>query len=85
MTERQIQFSASISNCLAQLFDDESHFAINIDVADEEQVKDFIWALSTTVPCNMWSKISGNKINFLEFNHIANMLCFENMTMKNEE
>lgn len=37
----------------------------------------FIYALSTVAPATMYNKLMGEEKNFLEFNHIANQLCFQ--------
>ena len=54
--------------------DKESENFINIK---EVNLTDFIQALSNIVPCYVYNKLTGENMNILEFNHIANKLCFQ--------
>lgn len=46
----------------------------------QENPEEFIFAISTSAPAILFHQLTGESKNFLEFNHLANQLCFEFMS-----
>jgi hypothetical protein len=76
--EIQIQFQAKILSALQSVFDEESDYYIDFnEVAKEGNLNDFFHVLGTRVPQHIFSKITGQFPDPLEFNHICNKLIFQ--------
>lgn len=73
--EKWIQYAAKISNCLGELFEEDSQHYLG--KMTDEDLTDFFHALANVVPTSVFNKITGNKKNHLHFNHIANQLVFQ--------
>lgn len=58
--------------------DNENH----IDLEDVD-LTDFFHALSNILPTYVFNKYTGEDKNQLEFNHVANKLCFQYSTKEN--
>lgn len=75
--EKQIQFAAIISAKIAELFDEDSEL-------DHDEVinnaTDFFHALANLVP----NQFTGEKLNGIQFNHLANQLVFQNSNSKQD-
>jgi hypothetical protein len=73
--KRQIQYYAKIRSALQTLFDSDSDHFIDVnDFKDPEALNDFIHCLATRAPQFVFVKITGNELDSLEFNHVANRL-----------
>ena len=46
---------------------------------DDENMTDFMHALANVAPTMIFNGLTGANKNHLEFNHIANQLCFQYM------
>lgn len=81
MTDKCLQYAAVIATQIQDMFNsEECSNTIDInDFQDEQNIKDFFHALATVVPCTVFNRLTGDEKNHLEFNHVANSLCFENM------
>lgn len=80
--EKWITYAVQIQSALQEAFDRG-----DIDVKefeDSENFKQFLHALSTVVPAKMYCSLTGEESNYLEFNQLANTLCFEYMTKEPE-
>lgn len=76
--EIQIQFQVKILSALQSVFEDESDYYIDIDkVSKEGNLNDLFHVLGTRVPQHIFSKITGQSLDPLEFNHICNKLIFQ--------
>jgi hypothetical protein len=76
--EIQIQFQAKILSALQSIFDEESDYYIDINkVSKDGNLSDLFHVLGTRVPQHIFSKITGQKPDPLEFNHICNKLIFQ--------
>lgn len=85
MTDQCLSYAAIITAQIGEMFEPECSNNINIaDFDNEENIKDFLYALSTVVPCHLFNKLTGNEKNHLEFNHLCNHLCFEQGTRAEE-
>ena len=81
--ENQIQYLSKILAAIQDgVFEEESNNHIDIkDFGDSDKLKDFIHVIATAVPCQIYGQITGDDKNHLEFNHLANQLCFENLKL----
>lgn len=72
------QYAVLIQSQLQEMFEDggENHIDIR-EFEDSENFKEFLHALGTVVPAMLYNKLTGEDKNFLEYNHLANSLCFE--------
>ena len=80
---RQEEYTLKILDQLQQLFEESNENRINIaDLEDSQSAGDFFHALANLAPTVVFSKLTQKEIGTLDFNHIANRLCFENAYMK---
>ena len=73
-------YGAIITQKISELFDEDSDSELRIDfkdLEDSENLGKFFHALSTLMPNYYFNKFTGEDKSVLEFNHIANGLCFE--------
>lgn len=76
--EKDINYAILISSQIQEMFEEDSDNHIDPDeFLDGENFKKFLHALSTMVPTGLYNNITGDSKNNLEYNHIANILCFE--------
>jgi len=75
-------YAAKINGKLAEIFDENDDFYID---PNEMDVTEFFHALSTVAPCHIFNKFTGQNKNHLEFNHLANQLCFQYLGGVDEE
>lgn len=81
--EKHLQYAALIASQIQEMFDRNSENFIDLDeLAEEENIKAFFYALSTIVPCQMWNKVVEDQRDHLTFNHTMNHLIFENANLK---
>ncbi len=78
MAKKYFEYSAIIQSHLMEMFESESRFHIDqMELVDGENMKAFLHALATVVPCQLYNEATKEETNHLEFNHIANHLVFE--------
>ena len=71
-TEKWIQYAAQINDKILELFDEE------IDIESEDfDATQFFHAMANAAPTMMYDRLTDNDVEMLEFNHIANRLCFQ--------
>jgi hypothetical protein len=79
------QYAARIVDQLTEMFKDDScsnHIPIS-ELSEGDNLKCFISALSCA-SATIYNGLTGEEKNWLEFNHIANSLCFEFMIKSDE-
>ena len=76
--EDYLKFAPKIVHLYSELFDEDSEHYLG-DEIKEEDLTGFFHALTTVAPNHLFNKITGDDKNNLEFNHIANQLCFQFM------
>lgn len=65
-----------------QIQDEDNENFVDLKEID---LTDFIHALANIMPTYVYCKLTGdNSVNNLEFNHIANKLCFQYSQKKHE-
>jgi hypothetical protein len=78
--EKIKEYSMKILASLNVLFDQDNENAItDKEFSDKENVTLFFHALANVGPTILYNEVTGDKKNYLEFNHIANKLCFQYM------
>lgn len=81
-TEKHLEYSSKLVGHFALIFDEKSDYYINpADFQDEKSLTAFVHSLANVFPNHIFNKLTGNDINTLEFNHMANQLCFQFMTL----
>lgn len=81
---QQHHYAIKILSQIQLMFSEDSENYISMDDFNNDQnLKDFLHALSNVAPTSFYNKIAGAESNMLEFNHIANQLCFEYMSDNN--
>ena len=84
--EKWMTYAVLIQEQISEMFGyDSNNFIDSNDFKDDNNLKDFLHALANVVPTQIYGKLTGDEKNFLEFNHVANQLCFEYMTHKKDE
>lgn len=72
------EYTMKIEAAIAQMFDEGSEQYISPeDVTEGDNASLFIHALTTVAPTMLYNRLTSSNVNFLEFNHIANTLCFQ--------
>lgn len=65
-------------SAVLKVFDEDGDFFIDKnDFDDDDNGTLFMHALSNLVPHFLYEQLTGDKVDALEFNHIANKLCFK--------
>lgn len=76
--EKWVQYATLINSQIAEMFTEDSENYIDLEeLSNFDNIKHFIHALATVVPNVVYNKFTANNQDNLEFNHIANHLCFE--------
>ena len=84
--EKSARYAAIIMDNLANLFAEESEgFAISAEELEEgENLTHFLNALMNLVPTQVYSNFTGQDIDTLGANHIANRLCVQYMNKEDD-
>lgn len=83
--DKSIQYAAILSSQFSEIFDTDHANSIDLeDFEESENIKAFIHALASLLPCSIYNRLTGDNKNHLEFNHLANQLCFEYMDKPNK-
>ncbi|MBF00621.1 hypothetical protein [Flavobacterium coralii] len=79
MENKQHQYTVKILGQLQQLFENGGeHTIAPEELKDNANAADFFHALANLAPAVIYNNLTGKKAGSLEFNHIANRLCFQN-------
>jgi len=78
--EKRLQASYKILEALNELINEDD----SINKMINEDLTSFIHVVANHVPTMVFEKLTGQDKNLLEFNYIANQLCFQYMK-KSEE
>jgi len=74
MKERKkwMLYAAQINDKIVELLQDE----INMESEDFDGTQ-FLHALATAYPTILYNTLTGSELGMLEFNHLANRMCFQ--------
>ncbi len=77
---KQEEYTLKILDQLQELFSEDNDNRINIaELEDNANASDFFHALANLAPTVVYTKLTQKDIAALDFNHIANRLCFQNV------
>lgn len=79
----QLQYYAKIMAALNTVFDEDSENHIDV-FADDFKPNDFFHVLATRVPQMIMVKLTSQKFDPLEFNHVCNKLIMQDRIDKNK-
>ena len=75
---KQEEYTTKILDQLQLLFNEENENRINIsELEDNSNAADFFHSLANLAPAVVFSKLTQQNVGTLDFNHIANRLCFQ--------
>lgn len=79
MESKQQEYTLKILVQLQQLFEEDSDNRINLkELEDNSNAADFFHALANLAPVVVYNKLTKSNAGSLDFNYIANRLCFQN-------
>ena len=78
-TKKQDEYASKILGKLSELLNDDSSdfFIDQKELLDGDNMTHLIHAVSNLAPTYFYSEMTGNKVNMLDFNHIANKLVIQ--------
>ena len=76
--EKWAQYAAQITAAIAEMFEEGSDNHIDQqELMEDDNLTQFFHALANAAPTMLYCKITGDDKTNLEFNYIANTLCFQ--------
>ena len=75
---KSTEYAVKLNSAISEMFDDlnENHISMD-EISESDNATAFIHALATVMPNYIYNKLTGSDIGNLEFNHVANRLCFQ--------
>jgi len=73
--EKHIQYGMIILDAIASKLEDGTISAEELNEGDN--MTEFIHAAANVAPAILYTRLSGDQVDYLGFNHIANRLCFQ--------
>lgn len=87
-TKKQAQhviYGALLVQKITEIISEEGS-ELNINrIANADDLNDFMHALATLMPSSIYTVLTGDKVDGLRFNHIANRLCFQYKKKETDE
>lgn len=79
--EKHLQYAEQIIGALGELLQEGSgDWNIDVDeLGDEGNLTHFMHALANIASAHIYNELTGDNKNQLDFNHVANKLCFQYM------
>lgn len=74
--KKATQYSVVILSKLGEIFEEDE--TILEEMGEGTNATDFIHALANIVPVHFYNQLTNEGLQMLEFNHLANRLCFQN-------
>ena len=75
---KQDEYAIKIVSKIFEMFiEGDDNFIDKSDLKNSDNLTSFIHALSTVAPNIIYDRATGNSLNNLEFNQLANRLCFQ--------
>ena len=86
MESKQQEYTVKILEQLQPLFEEDCKNRIDIkELEDNGNAADFFHALANLAPAVIYNKLTKRNAGTLDFNQIANRLCFQNVRIKETE
>lgn len=79
MELKQQEYTLKILGRLQTLFEGSEDGIAITELEDNGNAADFFHALANLAPAVVYNKLTQREIGTLDFNHIANRLCFQNV------
>lgn len=77
-TKKHDEYAVIILAHLQEMLSGESENKIDIEeLADDKNATAFFHALANLAPTIIYQKLTGQEVDIVEFNHIANRMCFQ--------
>lgn len=74
---KHVRYGALLVHKITEIISEEGS-ELNINrIAEEDDLNDFMHALATLMPSSIYTILTDDNVDVLEFNHIANRLCFQ--------
>lgn len=84
--ERQLIYLEKITGAFNEMFDPESKHYLGVEqISEDPNFTDFLHVLANVAPTQIFNKLTGMNMNYLQFNHQANQLCFQFMKSESDE
>ena len=74
--KKEVDYAFKISRKILELFEEDDNYFIDVE-DDDFDMTAFTHAMATIAPNLIFTKLTNQEQNNLEFNHIANTLCFQ--------
>ena len=76
--KKEDEYAKKILNQLIEMFDEDCEHYINSDeLSEDNNLNSFVHALATLAPTMLTVNLTGQTLDMLAFNHMANRLCFQ--------
>jgi len=86
MNNKYTEYAGKIALHLSAIFDEKNPNYISQDeLMDVENLKQFMFALTTLVPVTMYNAVCEVEYDSLHFNHMCNTLIFEYTKLEENE
>lgn len=77
-SKKEVEYAAKLVHAIQQVFNTENEKHIDTAELNEgDNSTHFIHALANLAPALIYDNMTGGKSTLLEFNHVANQLCFQ--------
>jgi hypothetical protein len=84
--EKYLQYAVMITGAIGSMFEEDSEWAIDQEeLMEGDNLTHFMHALANVAPAHLFNNLTGDNKNQLEFNHVANQLCFQYMNSVGEK
>lgn len=75
--DKWMTYAVQINGALNELFEEDSPHYLGDDFFETADIAQFLHALANVVPAQLYEKVTGRGGSYLNFNHVANVLCFQ--------
>ena len=79
--KKMAEYAMLINEAVAEMIEEKS---LSEELGDSENLTTFIHALATVAPTHFYNSVTGDEKQHLQFNHMANQLCFQYMKKQND-
>lgn len=84
--QKYLQYAGMITGAIGSMFQEDSEWALDQEeLMEGDNLTHFMHALTNVAPTQLFNKLTGDSKNHLEFNHVANQLCFQYMKKVEEK
>ena len=75
---KHLQYGIAIVHQIHSMFQEDSENFIDLEeFKDSDNLTEFIHAIATVAPAFLYNELSGDNKTHIEFNHLADSLCFD--------